>query len=268
MNMLTALAEREMTPASRRRFFAIVGLVFIASVLTTYALHASMSSMHGIPMPGGAMLPTSFTPMCGRSWLRAAASFVGMWIAMMTAMMLPSFAPLLWRHRIMLERAGVRRVTLHSVLMAAGYVGVWTLIGVAVCALGAGFSEIAMRMPAIARCVPFAGGTVVLLAGVLQFSKWHAHLQACCRDVAPARASAFGAWLDGVRRGFHCVGCCAGLTATLLVFGMMDLRAMAFVTLAISIERLAPFGEAVARVIGAALLVIGSAMILFALSNR
>ena len=40
--------------------------------------------------------------------------------------------------------------------------------------------------------------------------------------------------------------------AILLVVGVMDLRAMALATAAITIERLAPSGERVAQVIGAA----------------
>ena len=39
--------------------------------------------------------------------------------------------------------------------------------------------------------------------------------------------------------------------AILLVIGVMDLRAMAVVTAAISVERLLPSGERVARAIGA-----------------
>ena len=44
--------------------------------------------------------------------------------------------------------------------------------------------------------------------------------------------------------------CCAGLTVILLVIGVMDLRAMAVVTAAITAERLAPAGEQVARASG------------------
>jgi predicted metal-binding membrane protein len=40
--------------------------------------------------------------------------------------------------------------------------------------------------------------------------------------------------------------------AILLVIGVMDLRAMAVVTAAITVERLAPAGERVARAIGVA----------------
>src|SRR5205823_2612192 len=49
----------------------------------------------------------------------------------------------------------------------------------------------------------------------------------------------------------HCTHCCVGLMAILLVIGVMDLRAMAVVAAAITVERLAPAGERVARAIGA-----------------
>jgi predicted metal-binding membrane protein len=48
----------------------------------------------------------------------------------------------------------------------------------------------------------------------------------------------------------------------LLVIGVMDLRAMAFVTAVITAERLAPAGERVARVIG--VVIIGAGLFLIA----
>jgi predicted metal-binding membrane protein len=52
------------------------------------------------------------------------------------------------------------------------------------------------------------------------------------------------------------------LTAILLVIGVMDLRAMAVVTAAITGERLAPRGESVARAIGA--VIAGAGLLLIA----
>ena len=49
--------------------------------------------------------------------------------------------------------------------------------------------------------------------------------------------------------------------AILLVIGIMDLRAMAAVALAIAIERLAPGGERVARAIGAVVIAGGLVLI-------
>jgi predicted metal-binding membrane protein len=249
MNVLTVNIEREASPHSRRRFVAMAALVFLAGVIVTCAIHTSMSSMSELPMPGGWMLSPTFTPMCGRTWLRTATAFVGMWIAMMTAMMLPSFAPLLWRYRAMLDGAGTRL----SWSMAAGYAFIWTMTGIAAFALVAILTEFVMRAPAIARCVPFASGAVVSLAGVAQCSQWHATLLARCTHCRHMRVE----WLDGVRHGLHCVSCCAGLTAALFVFGVMDLRAMALVTLAITAERLLPSFRRVPQVIGIVLVLLG-----------
>jgi len=71
------------------------------------------------------------------------------------------------------------------------------------------------------------------------------------------RAEAGTAWRHGVRLGLHCTHSSGGLMAMLLVIGVMDLRAMAIITLAITAERLAPAGERVARAIGAVVVAAG-----------
>ena len=55
----------------------------------------SMSAMGGMPMPGGWTMSMPWMRMPGQSWPAAAASFLGMWIVMMAAMMLPSLVPML-----------------------------------------------------------------------------------------------------------------------------------------------------------------------------
>jgi predicted metal-binding membrane protein len=77
-----------------------------------------------------------------------------------------------------------------------------------------------------------------------------------------ATRSANEAWKQGTRLGVHCILCCAGLTSVLLVNGMMDLRAMAFVTLAITAERLAPFPDRIAQAIGVVIVIRGLWMLL------
>jgi hypothetical protein len=84
---------------------------------------------------------------------------------------------------------------------------------------------------------------------------------ACCRE-APGRgrtlpSDAGTAWRHGLRFGLHCNYCCTGLTVILLAIGVMDLRVMAVVAAAITIERLAPAGERVARAIGAVVVAAG-----------
>jgi hypothetical protein len=48
--------------------------------------------------------------MPGQTWPGAAASFLGMWVVMMVAMMLPSLVPMLWRYRQALGRTGETRL--------------------------------------------------------------------------------------------------------------------------------------------------------------
>jgi predicted metal-binding membrane protein len=153
-----------------------------------------------------------------------------------------------------------------TLLMGAGYFFVWIALGIAIFPLGVALTAAEMRWPALARAVPTAVGVVLLTAGALQFSAWKVRHLACCR-ATPGRgrrlpADAGTAWRDGLRLGLHCSCSCVGLTASLLAVGMMDLRAMAVVTVAITAERVAPAGEWIARTIGA--IAVGAGLLLIA----
>ena len=252
--------------ASERGFLGVSALLFAASAAVTIAWCASMSAMGEMPMPGGWTMSMAWMRMPEQTWPGAAASFVGMWVVMMVAMMLPSLVPMLWRYRQAVAGTGQTRLGPLTALVGLGYFVVWTVFGIAAFPLGVALAAIEMEQPELARAVPMAVGVVVLIAGVLQFTAWKAHHLACCRE-APGRgrtvpADAGTAWRHGLRLGLHCGYCSAGLTATLLVVGVMDLRAMAVVAAAITIERLAPSGERVARATGA--VVVGAALFLIA----
>ena len=258
--------------ASQRAFFGVSALLFAASAAVTIVWCASMSAMGEMPMPGGWTMSMAWMRMCGQTWPNAAASFIGMWVAMMVAMMLPSLAPMLWRFRQAVGRTGETGRDRLTAMVGAGYFFVWALLGVAAFALGVTLAALEMQLPALARAVPIASAVVVLIAGALQFTAWKAHHLACCR-ATPGRgcmlqalpADARTAWRHGLRLGLHCSTCCAGLTAILLAMGVMDLRVMVAVTAAITVERLAPVGERVARVIGAVVVVVGLVLIVRAM---
>src|SRR6266850_502334 len=229
--------------ASQRAFFGVSALLFAASAVGTIVWCASMSAMGGMPMPV-------------QTWPGAAASFLGMWLVMMVAMMLPSLVPMLWRYRQAVGSAGEARLGRLTALVGVGYFFVWTVFGMAAFPLGV----------ALAYAVPIAVGVVVLIAGALQLTAWKARHLAWCRE-APGRgrtlpADTGTAWRHGLRLGLHCSRCCVGLMAILLVIGVMDLRAMAVVAAAITVERVAPAGERVARATGA--VVVGAGLFLIA----
>jgi predicted metal-binding membrane protein len=242
------------TRVSDQTFLGVSALLFVASASVTIGWGASMSATGGMPMPGGWTMSMAWMRMPGQTWPGAAASFLGMWMVMMAAMMLPSLVPMLWRYRRAVAGTGGARLGRLTGLVAAGYFSVWAVLGVVAVPLGIALAAIAMQQPALARGVPLGVGVVVLIGGALQLTAWKARHLACCRG-APGRghtvpADAGTAWRHGLRLGLHCTCCCAGLTGVLLVMGVMDLRAMAVVTAAITLERLAPAGERVARAIG------------------
>jgi len=221
--------------------------------------------MGEMPMPGGWSMSMTWMPTCGETWLGAAASFVGMWTVMMVAMMLPSFVPILLRYRAAIGATSETRLALQPALFASGYFLVWAACGLGIFIMGAALTSAELRLPALARGAPFAIGAVVLIAGATQFTTWKTRQLACCRT-APDPGGAVCGNADaplrhGIHLGWRCVHCCAGLTATLVVIGVMDLRAMLLVTAAVSAERVAPGGPRIARVTGAILVVTGSMLI-------
>jgi predicted metal-binding membrane protein len=239
---------------AQQAFLGVSALLLAVSAGLTMVWGASMSAMGEMSMPGGWAMSMVWMRMPGQTWLGAAAAFLGMWIVMMAAMMLPSLVPMLGRYRQAVGRAGEARLGRLTAVVGAGYFLVWTVLGLAVFPLGVTLAAVEMREPALARAVPLAAGVVVLVAGLLQFSAWKArHLGGCREPLGsgrPGPTSARTAWRHGLRLGLHCSYGCAGLMAILLVTGIMDVRVMAGVGAAITAERLAPAGDVVARAVG------------------
>jgi predicted metal-binding membrane protein len=193
----------------------------------------------------------------GQSWAGAAAGFLAMWMAMMAAMMLPSLASMLRRYRRAIAGAGAARRESLTMLVAAGYWLVWAGVGIAACAAGALLAAATMRYATLAQAVSAATGVAVVLGGLVQFTRWKGRHLECCRTM-PAWPCTLAArpgvaLRHGVRLGLHCNACCAGFTVALLAVGVMDLRAMAFASVALLAERFLPRGERVARVTGVVL---------------
>jgi predicted metal-binding membrane protein len=179
--------------------------------------------------------------------------------------MLPSLIPMLGHYRQAVASTADARFGWLTAVVGVGYFFVWTVFGMFVYPLGVGLAAIEMQQPSLARAVPIAVGVVVLIAGALQFSAWKAHHLEGCREglgrdhVLPPDVGR--AWRYGRRLGLHCSYCCANLMAILLVVGIMDLRVMAAVTAAISLERSAPAAERVTRATGAVVVAAGLLLI-------
>jgi predicted metal-binding membrane protein len=242
--MIHALSRTAQDRSIDAPFLVATLSLFAASVAATIAACDAMPTMSGMSM--------TWMRMPGQTWFDAAGMFVGMWTVMMIAMMLPSLAPTLARYR---RDRSLRHRDRKTVAIASGYFLVWSLLGVAMFPFGVGISKIAMQPP-IVEAIPCIAGFLLVIAGALQFTRWKMHQLDCCTNLPTCRVSV-GDFHTGLRLGLHCCCCCIGPTIALLIFGVMDLRTMAVVGTAITLERTLPNGHRIARIAGAIAIVVG-----------
>jgi len=238
--------------ASQRAFFGVSALLFAASAAATIVWCASTPAMGGMPMPG-------------QTWSGAGAAFLGMWVVMMAAMMLPSLVPMLSRYRQAVGVTGEKRLGALTALVGAGYLFAWAVYGAGAYALGTGVKTLELRLPGVASIVPMAAGVVLLVAGSLQLTAWKVRQVARCWEALAcadsARVNARGAWHQGLWLGAHCGLCCSAYMILLLLSGMMNLGVMALVAAAITIERVSPAPRRVARAAGVVIILTGAVLL-------
>lgn len=258
----------ETSPASGREagrgaalvFFGTMALIFVVAAMVTILSSAAMEAMGAVPMAGGWLLSGIWLPLCGQSWFETAACFLGMWVVMTVAMMLPSLTPVLWRYREAAFAAGATRPGARAGLAGASYFVVWTGFGILAFLIGAALSQIALQFSSLARLGPAAGGFVILIAGLPQFSRWKTRLLADCHGMSgalPVRPGAMAALGGGATLGLRCCLSCTGPMAILIAGGLMDLLLMLCVTLAVSAERLMPPQMRIAQATGAVMAAAG-----------
>jgi len=246
---------------SQRVFIAVAALLLAASVVATIVGCRAMAAAGTSMRPCGWTMAVGWTPMPGQSWPAAVASFLGMWSVMMIAMMLPSLLPVLWQVRMALGRTGEAHPGRKTLLVGLGYFLVWGGVGLVALPLAIALAALGAALPAPGRDGAAVISLIVVMAGALQFTGWKLRHLHRCRE-APGGDGALlsqsaGTFRYGLRLGRHCLASCAGATAILIVTGGMDLVAMALVTTAITLERLAPGGRQVARVVGAVVIAAG-----------
>ena len=201
------------------------------------------------------MMPTSAWSI--ENWL---AVFI-MWVIMMAAMMLPSAAPMFLCFAA-LSRS--RNEGTRTLLFVLAYLALWIAFSVAATAAQWALQSIGLISPMIVSRSSVLSGGLLLIAGLFQFSRIkHACLRACRSPLgfllSDWRPGLWGAWGMGMRHGFYCLGCCWALMALLFVGGAMNLLWIAALTGLVSLEKLAPKGELVARALGGVMIGAGVA---------
>jgi predicted metal-binding membrane protein len=179
------------------------------------------------------------TDLGGLGW------FVGVWVTMMAAMMLPSIAPMVLTHERIESRSRPRRIGATAVFVV-GYLVSWAAAGVLGYAIVEGVRSLDLGVLAWDRGGTYVAGGVILLAAVYQLTAWKRGFLRECRRPVPFllerwRSGRAGALRMGVEHGAYCVGCCWALMAALFALGAMSLVWMAFVAVLIAAEKLLPW---------------------------
>jgi predicted metal-binding membrane protein len=242
---------------SQRVTLVVVGvLVGLAGVAwwSTVRQATSMSDMVSGLGQVGARAPNDMTiPI-----------FLGMWVAMMVAMMFPTIAPIVLAHRMVVQRRGEGNAP--TVAFVLGYILVWALIGAFPLLGFLGFRNLAADA-GDSRWLPTLAGGILFVAGVYQFTRWKAAcLKACRSPMSFLMTHDFGggsrsALKAGLTHGAYCLGCCWALMAVLVVVGLMNLVWMAGIALVFLAEKNWKHAVGLTKVVGSVLIVLGIAVI-------
>jgi predicted metal-binding membrane protein len=225
----------------------------ITAVLLTAALAAwilTVARMRGMDAGPG-------TELGGLGW------FLGIWVTMMAAMMLPSVAPMVIAYaRISRQRAATGRVAAGTWIFVAGYLLVWAAIGVAAYVLYRMVVAVDGDVLAWDRAGPWVAGAALAAAGLYELTPLKDVCLRHCRTplhfvLHGFREGRRGALVMGGEHGAYCVGCCWGLMLALFALGVMSLTWMAVIAGVIALEKLTRFGARLTRSIAVALVALG-----------
>jgi predicted metal-binding membrane protein len=195
--------------------------------------------------------------------LGGAGWFVGIWVTMMAAMMLPSVAPMLLLFvRVSAERGQRGHKYVPTWVFASSYLVVWTAYGLAAYGLYRGIRALDFGFLAWDRQGPYVAGALVALAGVYELTPLKSVCLRHCRSpmhfvLAGWREGVRGALRMGAEHGAYCVGCCWGLMLVLFALGVMSLFWMGVVAALIFAQKVLPYGDRLARVFAVAFVAFG-----------
>lgn len=190
-----------------------------------------------------------------------------MWAVMMTAMMLPSAAPLVLLYASALRNQHTQNVGMQLYALASGYLVVWTAFSVAAMALQRLLASMLMLTPMMEPATPAVAALILGAAAIYQLTPLKAACLRVCRSpfaylVRHWTTGTAGAFRLGLRHGAYCLGCCWALMLLLFAGGVMNLWVIVALTLWVLVEKFAPFGEQSARVSGIALLAAAAYMLI------
>ena len=189
--------------------------------------------------------------------------YLGVWVTMMAAMMLPAVAPMvLLFDKVSAERARRGRSFVPTWVFAASYLAVWTVYGLAAYGLYRAVDALDLGFLAWHRGGPYVVAALLAFAGIYELTPLKS---VCLRHCRSPMHFVLGGWRNGVggalrmgaEHGAYCVGCCWGLMVVLFGLGVMSIAWMAVVAVLIFAQKALPFGGRLPRVFAVAFVAAG-----------
>jgi len=248
--------------------WALAGMVVLS---WTYILAGGGTGLSALPTSGQPAAMHMSDPMAAMQpmpWtVGYALLMLVMWWLMMLATMLPAAAPMILLFAALTRRSHETDAPyMGTGLFASGYVGVWGGFSILAVALQWQLDRIALLSPMMVITSTVLGALLLIGAGVWQFTpQKHACLRYCrspaeflTRHWSKGHA---GALQMGVLHGAYCLGCCWMLMLLLFYGGIMNVYWIAGLAFLIVVEKTAPFGQRTINLVGVALIVWGSTLL-------
>lgn len=198
-----------------------------------------------------------------------ASLFLAIWIVMMVAMMFPTAAPMIALFgAVQAERLSRGEAYVATSMFVGAYVLVWSTAGVVAFVAAIAAEWLASAWGLSAETAARIGGGLLIAAGLYQITPLKLACLSHCRGpisfiMTAWRPGVTGAFRMGLEHGLYCLGCCWLLFVILFALGMMNIAAMAVITLVIFAEKTFPFARRTVRSGAAVLIVYGLAVIVW-----
>lgn len=189
--------------------------------------------------------------------------FLILWLTMMSAMMLPSVAPMITTYSALSkQRNSHNHLLAPTWIFLLGYLISWGSFGVLAYVTTLVLPIVERNLPAFGTPHVLLMATVLLLAGVYQFTPLKNLCLAQCRRplgfiMHHWKEGRLGVIRMGIDHGLYCIGCCWTLMAILVVMGMMNIAWMLLLALLIFIEKIDKRGIFVGKIVGAGFITAG-----------
>jgi len=193
----------------------------------------------------------------------SAPLFIAIWVAMMVAIMFPTAAPMVMMFaRVHAKKQERGQPFVPTWVFVSSYMVVWSVAGLAAYGAAVAGDELANQSAWVMDNAARLGGGVLILAGLYQLSPLKTACLSKCRTpfdfiLHSWRDGYAGSFRMGLEHGAYCFGCCWLLFVILFPLGMMNIAALAAITLLIFAEKSTPIGRQIARLAAVALIAYG-----------